>query len=103
MTIEKLNEEMSKILPFTYSHFKNAQSLPFMVYLPTSETTFYADGKNYFKRINIDLEYYFKEKDFDKEEEIENTLNSLEITYEKSGDNWIKEENMYEIIYSIQI
>lgn len=75
-----------------------APSLPFITYVPGTRYI-YADNKNYSKELSLTLEYYFAIKDETKEEQLENKLRELGLTFSRSEDTSI--EGMFVIYYYI--
>ncbi len=99
MNIFKLLKKLN--LPVAYGAFKNKVDAPYIVYLGSGNENFKADNKVYNSQKNYRIEYYYKLKDEEKEEEIEKIFNDNEIIWEKSEDIYISDEKLYMINYYI--
>lgn len=88
-------------LPCAYSHFKKAQSPPYIVYIGNGQETFQADNTHYWKQNTYQVEYYFTTKNEQNEASIENALLEAGYLYEKSEDIYIEEEEVFVIYYYI--
>ena len=88
-------------LPCAYSHFKKAQSPPYIVYIGNGQETFEADNTHYYRRNTYQVEYYFTTKNEQNEAAIEDALLSNGYLYEKSEDIYIEEEGVFVIYYYI--
>ena len=89
-------------LPVAYNNFKTAPSLPYIVYLFTYSDNFGADNKVYSKISNYLIELYSEKKDLGSEQLLENIFDENDIYYDKS-ETYIESEEMYQVIYEIQI
>lgn len=88
-------------LPCAYSHFRNKQTLPYLVYTGDGQDTMAADNTWYYRKNTYQIEYYFKEKDEEVEAAIEDTLLDSGYQYEKSDDVYINDQDCYVIYYNI--
>ena len=88
-------------LPFAYSHFKQPQAPPYIVYIGNGQDTFGADDTWHYKRNRYQIEYDFTEKNEANEEAIENVLLANGYNYEKSEDAFIEDEGVFVIYYQI--
>ena len=88
-------------LPCAYSHFKKAQSPPYIVYIGNGQETFEADNTHYYKQNSYQVEYYFTTKNESNEEAIEQALLDNGFLYEKSEDVYIEDEGVFVIYYYI--
>lgn len=88
-------------LPCAYSHFKKAQSPPYIVYIGNGQDVFEADNTHYWKQNTYQVEYYFTTKNEQNEASIENALLEAGYLYEKSEDNYIEDEGVFVIYYYI--
>lgn len=91
--LKKLN------MPVAYFKFNKRVNPPFLIYRGDGSANFKADNKVYNSSYNYSLEFYFKEKNENKEREIEELLNENEIIWEKSEDIYIQSENIFLINY----
>lgn len=91
-------------LPFAYDHFVEGQSPepPFLVFLYPGANNFAADGITYFKVNRLHLELYTDEKSIELEEQVEAMLTRYGIFYGKS-EVWIESENLYEVLYEMEV
>ena len=88
-------------LPCAYSHFKKAQSPPYIVYIGNGQDVFEADNTHYWKQNTYQVEYYFTTKNEQNEASIENALLEAGYLYDKSEDVFIESEDVFVIYYSI--
>ncbi len=88
-------------LPCAYSHFKNKQIPPYIVYIGSGQNTFGADNTHYWKQNSYQVEYYYTTKNEQNEAAIENALLGNGFLYEKSEDIYIEEEGVFVIYYYI--
>lgn len=88
-------------LPCVYSHFKKAQSPPYITYIGTGQNAEPADNTLYWRENTYQVEYYFTEKNPVLEESIENTLLGNGYIFSKSEDVYIESEGVFVVYYSI--
>ena len=88
-------------LPCAYSHFKNKQSPPYIVYIGSGQDTFGADNTHYWKENTYQVEYYYITKNEQNEEAIETALLDNGYLYDKSEDIYIEDEGVFVIYYNI--
>ena len=100
--VSKLLEVCDRVqLPAAYGSFKKPQEPPFVCILGDGEQTFTADGAVYHRVPYYTAEYYFAEKDEEKEFAFEDELIRSGFIYTKSEDIYIESENVYEIQYTV--
>ena len=75
---------------------------PFLVFLYPNSDNFAADGMVYFKVNRLNIELYTDLKDVELEETVEAVLDKHGIFYEKS-EVWIESENLYEVLYQMEV
>ena len=105
MNYEEINEMMLEMgLPFAYHHFAEGESPkpPFLIFLSPGEHTFSADNRMYFSFKKLNIELYTDEKSPDTEAEIEAVLRHHNIFYNKT-ETWIASEEMYEVLYEMEV
>lgn len=103
MTDDELKSLLKSIgIPVAYSHFTKPPKLPYLVYLRVNDYNMHADNKVYFKLNNYQIELYTEKKDLALEEKVEAMFDLKEIPYSTS-EEWIQDENMFQVVYSIQI
>lgn len=90
-------------IPFAYRAWKNGHSLPFGVFYFQRDNPFAADGVVYTKTARYALELYTAEKDPDAEAVLEKALTAAGIFYSKSDETYIDEEQMFCVIYEIEV
>ena len=88
-------------LPVAYSHFRSAQEPPFLVYMGAGQNVMRADDTHYWHENTYQVEYYFKVKDESAETAIEDVLLRAGYQFEKSGDTYIDDEDLFVIYYSL--
>lgn len=88
-------------IPVAYRQFRQKQKPPFLIYFGDGQTVFNADNTFYCAENDYQLEYYFTEKDEEKEKFIERLLLQGGFQYEKSADTFIESENLSVIYYQI--
>ena len=105
MTHQEVMEMLKKInLPYAYHHFVEGEppDSPFLVFLYPGSDNFSADGKVYFKVSKLNIELYTDLKDVELEGTVEAVLDKHGIFYEKS-EVWIESENLYEVLYQMEV
>lgn len=108
MTLAQLETKLKSISGFekkvVYRAFPvgKAPALPFICYLCTQTDNFVADNKVHTVLQSVDIELYSALKDTASETKIETLLNSNNIVWDKY-EEYITDENVYEVIYTITI
>ena len=105
MTHQEVIEMIEEVkLPYAYHHFVEGESPdpPFLVFLYPNSDNFAADGMVYFKVNRLNIELYTDIKDVELEETVEAVLDKHGIFYEKS-EVWIESENLYEVLYQMEV
>lgn len=103
MTLAELKTQLETTkLPVTYEAWPigHAPALPFICYRVTDSDNFPADNAVYFPILNIDVELYTDNKSPTTESTVETALAGF--VWDKS-EEYISDERMYEITYSIQL
>lgn len=88
--------------PLAFSHFNTQPKLPYIVYTTPSNDDLIADGINYHKIINVDIELYTNKKDLEAEEKVENLLTENELPY-NTYQTTIENENLFQKVYEITL
>lgn len=88
-------------IPVAYDHFNTPTTPPFVVFRRYSQSNFGADNKVYEKINNYYIELYTEYKDVELEESLENLLTEADIFFNVEGEEYINDEKMYQIVYSI--
>lgn len=103
--MERLVAIMEEIgLPFAYHHFAEGESPdpPFICFLTSGSDNFAADGRDYFKINQINIELYTDRKNPDLEDSVEAVLDEHGIFYQKT-EVWIDSEKLYEVLYQFEM
>lgn len=79
-----------------------APKLPFICYLETESSNFYADNTVYVSAAVIDIELYSRNRDTVSERLIEEKLRDNNITWTKEIV-YIDDEKCYETIYTVEV
>ena len=79
-----------------------APELPYILFYYPERDDFQADNKNYAKITQLNIELYTKEKDFEKEEALEEILEANDLVYNKE-EQYIESEKMYEVLYTMEV
>ncbi len=100
MTVfELLTSELK--LPCAYGYHSKLQTPPYFCLMGSGQGQFQADNTYYTKKNSWQVEYYFKDKNLDLEEAIENLFLNNGYRYEKSEDIYIESEDIFVIYYNI--
>ena len=91
-------------LQYAYDHFieGEAPEPPSLVFLYPRSNNFAADGRVYFKVNALNIELYSDNKDIELEENVEAVLDKHGLYYSKS-EIWIETENLYEVLYQMEV
>ncbi len=90
-------------LPCIYHKWFQAPALPYTLITHTESDDLMADNHNYFDVGNYRLELYTALKDPTTERKVENWLKAQRIPYRKSSPGFIDSENMFQVVYDIQL
>jgi len=90
--------------PYAYGHFAEGEALelPYIIFRYPESDNFSADSKVYLKSDNLDIELYTSKRDFDTEADVEAVLDAKGIFYKKN-EMYIESEQMYEILYEMEM
>lgn len=91
--------------PSVYHHWAvdKAPNLPYLIHFKSGRDDFKADNINYKKVEMVTLEFYSEYPDFQSEEEIEDLLDGLQISYERTEPIYLETEKMYQTSYEFTI
>ncbi len=104
MTILDLNKLLnSSGVKFAYHHWKSKQKSPCGVFLVPSTANFKADGKVCIEISQARIELYTDKKDPVSEQKIKTVLDGAEIFYEQTSETFIEAEELYQVVYEIEI
>ena len=104
MTFKEVKTMVESIgYPATYYEFQNAPpKKPFVVWYFPRSADFYADGLNYQKIEQLNIELYTREKDFMIEYSVDEILRSYELIYTKV-ETYLNDEHMYQVLYQTEV
>lgn len=88
-------------LPCAYSHFREKQDPPYIVYTGNGQNTFQGDNTHYWRANRYQVEYYYAQKNEANESAIEDALLNDGFIYEKSEDIYLEDQNVFLIYYYI--
>lgn len=104
MILQELAQKLNTLgYPVTYSHFKTAQTPPFIIYLDGNSDNFSADNTTYHEVENVDIELYTTKKDLIAEKKIKDLLKENDMPFETSPMNWIESEKVFQKVFFIQL
>lgn len=96
------NDLKSIGIPVAYSHFKERQIPPYLIYIGSGQNQKLAENTIYLKDNHYRVEFYFLLKNETMEDKIETTFLNSGWLYEKSEDIYIEDEEIYMIYYSVR-
>ena len=105
MTYEEISTMISSIgYPYEYYQYPEGQapSPPYILFYYPERNDFQADGKNYAKIVQLNIEFYTPEKSFTGEAAIEAVLDAYDMTY-TTEEQYIESEHMYEVLYIMEV
>jgi hypothetical protein len=85
-----------------YHHFTSPPSPPYLVYLFSYSDNFGADNKVYQAIGYYQIELYTTKKDPTSEKLVEDLFDNNDIYWGKT-ETWIESENLYQVLYEIEI
>ena len=91
-------------LPCAYSHFRGEstpKAPPYIVYLGSGQNRGLADDTVYWRENTYQVEYYFKEKNEELENAVEDVLLQDGYIFQKSEDVFIDDEGVFVIYYDV--
>lgn len=104
MTISEVKTMVQSIgYPSTYYEFQNAPpKKPFVVWYFPRSADFYADGLNYQKIEQLNIELYTRTKDFAAEAAVEAVLKAYGLSWTRE-EQMIDQESGYEVLYTMEV
>jgi hypothetical protein len=103
MTQAELYQALKSIgFPVAYGSFTNPVTPPFITYQFAYSSDMIADNHNYVDIGNFQVELYTDKKDLTTEKKVQDKLKELGLPYRKF-ETFLDTENMYQILYEIQI
>jgi len=103
MTQTELYQALKSIgYPVAYGSFSSPVTPPFITYQFASSNDMIADNINYVSIENFQVELYTAKKDLTAEQIVQDKFKELGLPYRKF-ETYIDGENLYQILYEIQI
>lgn len=103
MTLEELNKRADEQgFKCAYGVFPKEQQPPYLIILTQSSSNFMADNKVYVKKNEVALEYYYKTKDFEEQNKIEDNI-LYDVSWEKTEEVYLQDEKVWQITYYFEI
>lgn len=103
MKLTELAQKLNTLgYPLAYSHFNEAQELPFICYLVTDADTFSADNKVLVEKMSVDIELYVEEKNLLAEQDIKDMLNENKLPW-TYNEFFIEDEGVLKCTFSITL
>lgn len=102
---EQIEDMLGRLeIPFAYHHFEKEDAVnpPFICWLSPGTDNFSADGKAYHRSDELDIELYTDDRDFGLERRLEQLLDEQGIFWDKT-ELYIESENMFEILYEMEV
>lgn len=109
MTREQIASMIDSVgIPYAFDHFgekdgEHPQGPPFICFLTPELDGFHADGINYVHIVQLIIELYTDEPDFDLEQAIEAALTAEDLTYQKTDQAYIETDQMYQTTYTMEV
>lgn len=104
MTLENIKTILLELnVPVAYNHFNKRTDPPYVVYYVQDSENVFADNTVILENVTVFIELYTKKKDAKLERQLKNILNNNELPYELVGESFIEEDNIYQIIYQVNL
>jgi len=103
MTLTELAQGLKSLgYPVAYSHFKSAQTPPFICYRVIDSETLTSDDTVVNETINIDIELYAETKNLTTENKIKQFLKENELPWDYN-EVFIESEGVFQCVFSISL
>lgn len=103
MTLEELKTRCEEQgFKYVYGVFKEPVQPPHLVAICTNTNNFIADNKVYLKKVSIQLDYTYIDKDIDMQNKIENEILG-EIAWNKTDETYLSDEKIWQVSYLFEI
>lgn len=96
---EVIKELQKNKIACAHLSFSKKQNLPYLIWATDEVECTCADGSIAYKQETIALEVYFDKNDTEATKKVEEILNATCGTYETSGETYIEDEGICEVIY----
>lgn len=104
MTLENVNKLLLGLnIDVAYNHFNQKTNPPYVVYYVQVSENLFADNKVISENVIVLIELYTKKKDPKLEGQLKSILNENELPYELVGESFIEDDNVYQVVYSINL
>ena len=95
-------------VPYAFDHFgekdgEHPQGPPFICFLYVDRADLHAAGINYVHIVQLSIELYTDEPDFELEAAAETALTAAELTFERPEQVYIDAERMYQTTYNTEV
>ena len=102
LTLPQLAQKLNAIYPTAYSHFKSAQTLPFICYLVVDSDTFTADDTVAGEITYVNIELYSPTKNLAAESKIKTMLKQNELPW-SYDEIYIADEGVFKCAFSVKL
>ena len=103
MTLKELKTRcIDNGFKYAYGLFKDEVKAPYLIAYSDESNMFHADGKVYFKRTLVKLIYTYVNRNSEEMEKIEDEILG-DIVWNKSDENYLENERVWQITYSFYI
>ena len=104
MTLEQLNGILKQTgLPTAYDCFEDETVPPYIAYIEVGRNPIIADNIVYAETKAINIELYTDKKSPEHEKKLEDILTESGLIYTFDEVGLIESENIYEVIYTVEI
>ena len=105
MTYKEISQMIAEVgVPYAYYQFpeETGQEPPFICFYYPNNNDFVADGENYVKVVQLVIELYTDNKDFDLEATLEAVLSEHDLVFTRE-ETYIDSERMYLETYYTEV
>ncbi|MFD2442932.1 hypothetical protein ACFSO7_02930 [Bacillus sp. CGMCC 1.16607] len=88
--------------PVAYSQFNDPPSPPYICYLVSHSSNFFADDEIYHEIENVQIELYTTKKDLLAERKVKEVLKAHELVFETS-EIYIDSEKLFQKIFEVRL
>ena len=103
MTLKDLKQRAEKAgFKYAYGTFKNSVNPPHLVALCKGSTNYFADNKVYYKKIPVQLDYTYLDKNEIEQLRIEEEV-LKDIAWNKSDETYLPDEKIWQVSYFFEL
>lgn len=103
MTLEELKTRCeAQGFKYAYGVFKNPTEPPHLIAIMRDTDNFMADNKVYLKKIPIQLDYTYLDKDVTEQNKIEDVILS-DVAWNKTEETYLSDEDIWQVSYFFEI